>query len=124
MLVKLLTFARSIAKPRPKNRLERWRLRNRELIGYVHGRQLELFGDEADEEADEDVISEEMLEDVIELDPDEYNISEMLTETFSDLDQLALFLNEMASSSPSTTTNSKHWSNCSRPIRFSRKTKC
>ena len=45
-----------------KHRLERWKLRHKELIGYVHERQLELFGSEDDDEADEDLVSEEMLE--------------------------------------------------------------
>jgi superfamily II DNA/RNA helicase len=65
-----------------------------DLIGYVRETQRELFGEE-EEDADEDVVSEEMLEDVEELNRNEYKVEEILDECFDDLDQIAEFLDEL-----------------------------
>jgi superfamily II DNA or RNA helicase len=97
LLRKLLTFAtRHSETPSEKNRLERWRLQHRELIGYMQERQLDLFDvDEAGDEPDEDFITEEMLNDVDYLPRNEYKVEELLSETFLDLDQIAEFLDEL-----------------------------
>jgi superfamily II DNA or RNA helicase len=97
LLRKLLAFVtRHSETPGEKNRLERWKLQNKDLIGYVHARQRELFPDEDEEdEADEDLISEEMLEEVPDLPRDKYAVEEILQETYLDLDEIAAFLNEL-----------------------------
>jgi len=77
-----------------KKRLDRWMTRYADLIGYVRETQRELFGEEEDD-ADEDVVSEEMLEDVEELNRNEYKVEEILDECFDDLDQIAEFLDEL-----------------------------
>jgi len=46
-----------------------------DLINYVHDRQLMLWGSDEDiEELEEDVITDEMLEDIEYLSPDEYKV--------------------------------------------------
>ena len=47
--------------------------KHKDLIGYVHSHQRSLFGEDEDE-ADEDLVSEEMLEDVPLLPRDELNV--------------------------------------------------
>jgi len=101
LLRKLLAFATKHSEtPSEKNRLERWKLQHKELIGYVHERQAELFGDEDEEESDEDIVTEEMLADVKHLPREEYKVEEMLSETFLDLDQVADFLDELRKFKP------------------------
>lgn len=83
-----------------KRRLQRWQQQNAELIGYVHERQLELFGDEAEEDADDDLVTPEMLEAVERLGRDQYNVHQILEDTRDDLNQLADFLNELQKFQP------------------------
>ncbi|HPO14154.1 MAG TPA: helicase-related protein [Candidatus Hydrogenedentes bacterium] len=101
LLLKLLAFtekhSQSISQ---KHRLERWKAQHEDILGYVHQHQLEFLGAEADEEADADIITEEMLEDVEELSRDEYNVDDILMETFLDLDQVAEFLKEIRKFKP------------------------
>ncbi len=75
-----------------KKRLERWKLQHQEVLSVAQ-RQLELWGQDG-ADADEDVIPAELLEAVEEerLDRAEFNVPEMLGETFLDLDVIAEFL--------------------------------
>jgi len=50
---------------------------------------------ETDEELDEDVVSPELLEDVEKRSRQEYKVEEILDETFHDLNQLAVFLDDL-----------------------------
>jgi superfamily II DNA or RNA helicase len=77
-----------------KSRLERWKHQNAEVINYVVHRQFELWKDADDEDPDEDIIPEEFLESVTRLSRDEYEVVEMIQETFLDLDQIVSFLEE------------------------------
>jgi superfamily II DNA or RNA helicase/HKD family nuclease len=77
-----------------KHRLERWKNKYADLIGYCQDRQLELFGGELEDE-DEDIITPEMLEAVEELSRDEYKVEEMIDETIEDLHTIADFLQEL-----------------------------
>lgn len=98
LLGKLLAFVTKHSEtPGEKRRLERWKLQNQELIGYGHDRFLELFPELAggDDEADEDIVTEEMLEAVDKLDRDQFAVGEIIGETLDDLDQVADFLNEL-----------------------------
>ncbi len=101
LLRKLLAFVmRHSQTPEEKRHLERWQLRNKDLIGYVHEKQLELFPDDDNDEADEDIVTEEMLDDVQELDRDQYEVGEIVRETLDDLNQIADFLNELRKFEP------------------------
>jgi superfamily II DNA or RNA helicase len=96
LLRKLLAFVTKHSQtPKEQERLEVWRLKNKDLIGYVQDRQLELFPDEDNDEADEDIVTEEMLEEVRDLQRDQYDVGKILDETFEDLDQVARFINEL-----------------------------
>jgi superfamily II DNA/RNA helicase len=76
-----------------KKRLERWKNQNATILGSANERQFEFWRDD-DEEPDEDVVPPEFLEAVERLDRKDYNVSEMIQETFLDLDQIVNFLEE------------------------------
>lgn len=97
--MKLLAWVTKHAQsPNETRNLERWKTRHADLLGYVQHRQAALFGEDDDE--DEDLISEEMLEDVDELSRENYDIDAMLHECYNDLDQLVDFLNELKKFEP------------------------
>ncbi|GFO83537.1 MAG: hypothetical protein A49_31640 [Methyloceanibacter sp.] len=101
LLRKLLAWAtRHSETNREKNRLERWKQQHADLIDYVHERQRELFGDEDEDDADEDIVPAEMLEDVEYIDRGEIDVEGILTDTFLDLDQVATFLDELRQFKP------------------------
>ena len=77
-----------------KRRLERWKAQNAEVLSNAGQRQLELWGGEDADADDEDVVPQEMLDAVDRLDRAEYDVEEMMSETFLDLDQIVQFLNE------------------------------
>jgi superfamily II DNA or RNA helicase len=101
LFVKLLAFYMKHSQTADEKRtLERWMARNKDLTGYVNERySTDLYG-EPEEEADEDLITEEMLEDVKDLDREQYDVPSMLHETRDDLDQLVEFLNELRKFQP------------------------
>jgi superfamily II DNA or RNA helicase len=78
-----------------KHRLERWKDKYADLIGYCRDRQLELFGGDCGEEKDEDIVTPEMLEAVEELSRDEYRIEDIIDESIEDLHTIADFLREL-----------------------------
>jgi len=93
LMGKLLAFAeKHSSTPAAKKHLERWKRQNAAVLENTEARQRELWG-EGDGE-DEDLVTPEMLEDVEELSPDEYNIDEMLAETYLDLEQIIKFIEE------------------------------
>ena len=93
LMKKLLAFLQVHSETESeKRRLERWMSQNAEALDYVTHRQMDFWGDE--EEADEDVIPPELLEAIEQLDRKDYDVSEMMQETFIDLDQLVKFLEE------------------------------
>ena len=98
LLLKLLAWATKHSETdSEKSRLQKWKLQHAELIGYVHTRQTELWGDE---EADEDLVTDEMLEAVEYLSRDEYEVQEILADTLLDLGQIADFLDELRKFKP------------------------
>jgi len=100
LLIKLLAFMRkNSATDSEKRRLDRWLDQHGELVGVVQKHQMELFGDP--DEQEEDIVTPEMLEDLIVLDRNEFKVEEMLAETMLDMDQLADFLRELQKLKPS-----------------------
>ncbi len=98
LLVKLLVWATKHSQTETeKRRLDRWKGQHAALIRNVHEREHELF----DKEAEEDLISPEMLEEIDELPRDQYKVEEILAETFLDLDQVVEFLTELEKFKPS-----------------------
>ncbi len=95
LLKKLLAFVEAHSQTDPEQRrLARWKIQNAQIIGYAAQRELDFFGEAGDEEQDEDVVPPELLEAVERLDRREYDVPEMLSETFLDLDQIVRFLEE------------------------------
>ena len=83
-----------------KRRLERWKIKHGELIGYVQAHQLELWPDEANEDQVEEFLNEDVLNAIEYLDPEDFDVDAILDDTFDDLDQLADFLREVARVKP------------------------
>jgi superfamily II DNA or RNA helicase len=101
LLLKLLAFVTKHSQTRSeKSRLERWKAIHHELVDYIHQPHFNLFGEEPEEEQDEDIVTEELLEDIDELSREEYDVGEILSETFLDLDQIAAFLDELSKFKP------------------------
>lgn len=101
LLQKLLAWVTVHAESdHDQRRLERWQIKNAELIGYIHAHQLELWPDEADEDQVEDFLSEDILNAVERLDPQLFKVDEIIDDTLDDLDQLAEFLAEVAKVKP------------------------
>lgn len=99
ILLKILTWVTKHAETGHEKRLlDRWMSQHAELIGYVRESQRLLFGEE--DEADEDVVTDEMLESVEHLDRSEYKVEEILDECYLDLDQIAEFLDELKKFKP------------------------
>ena len=102
LLKKLLAFIEVHSETEgEKRRLERWRTQNAEALGYTTQRQLDLWNEDDDDPEDEDIVPAEMLEAVEKLSRDEYQVEEMLSETYLDLDQIVQFLNEARKFEPS-----------------------
>jgi superfamily II DNA or RNA helicase len=100
LLLKLLAWVEvHSATDHERRRFAVWKAQHPDLVGEVE-RQRSLF-DDPDTEEDVDFVSEEMLEDVEELNREEYDVQEMLAQTYLDLDQLAEFLKELAKFKPS-----------------------
>jgi hypothetical protein len=93
LLKKLLAFLEVHSETdAEKKRLLRWKMQHAEVLNYVVQRK--LWEDEEIEDADEDVIPQELLDAVTKLSRDEYDVGEIMQETFLDLDQIASFLEE------------------------------
>ncbi|MCX5842587.1 MAG: C-terminal helicase domain-containing protein, partial [Deltaproteobacteria bacterium] len=102
LLIKLLAFATKNSKTKSEiNRLERWKAQHDESICYVREQRNDYFGGDSDEVDEDDLITEEMLEDVEELSRDDYEVDEILMETFLDMDQISEFLKELKKFKPS-----------------------
>ena len=96
LLLKFLTFMKKNSRTDPeKHRLDVWITSNDKLLGLVRNHQMDLFGGTDEEDADEDIISEEMLEAATELSRDDYDVKEILADTMLDMDQVAKFLGEL-----------------------------
>jgi hypothetical protein len=78
--------------------LERWKAQHEKVLAYVQEQQKRWIRDV--DEADEDLITDEMLEDVEYLSRDEYKVEEIIQESYLDLDQLAEFLRELMKFEP------------------------
>ena len=78
-----------------KKRLERWKNQNAGVLGYANERQNEFWGDDEDDMPDEDIVPQEFLDAVKRrLDRKEYDVVEMMQETFLDLDEIVSFIEE------------------------------
>ena len=76
-----------------KKRLEVWRRRNADVLDYAYHQQLELWGKEPIDN-DEDIESDETLFDIEALDRNEFEVDQIIMDTFQDLDQVISFISE------------------------------
>lgn len=74
-----------------KRRLERWQDQNSDLLERVKQHHAKTN----EEEAEDDVLSPELLEAAEVLNPDEFNVNEILDETYLDMEQLISFLDDL-----------------------------
>ncbi len=106
LLRKMLAFVDvNSESPSERKRYERWLDQHQEMLTQARRRQLALGGDdeepEEENEENEDIVPPEMLEKAHHLQRDEYDIPEILAETYLDLDQIATLLDESRSFEPS-----------------------
>lgn len=95
LLQKLLAFLEVHSAPgSEKDRLERWRTQNAKILDYITQRRSALWAEDGEERDDEDIVPEEMLASVERLSRTEYDVQDMMNETFLDLDQIVQFLEE------------------------------
>ena len=95
LMKKLLAFLELHSETESENkRLERWKLRHDETILDAERRQLLLWDDDEVEEFDDDAEIEETRVDIELLDREEYDVVEIMQETYQDLDQIVIFLDE------------------------------
>ena len=100
LLLKVMAFVSvNSTTKHEQSAFERWKIRHEDLLGHVDTRQKDLFG-VIDEEADEDIIPDELLEAAEKLDRDAFDIPQMLSESLQDLDQLAEFMDELRQFKP------------------------
>jgi len=100
LLLKMLTFVTKHSETDgEKKRLERWKGQHAELIADVQAKQRELFDQKPDEE-NEDIVTPEMLADIELLPRSEYNVDEIIQETYLDMDEIIRFLEELKQFKP------------------------
>jgi superfamily II DNA or RNA helicase len=94
LMLKLLAWAEVHAeKPAERRRLERWKAAHPDITGFLQTIQLQF--DEDAEDAEEDLVPQEMLEAVDKLDRSKYDIGTMLDDCIDDLNQIAEFTQEL-----------------------------
>lgn len=99
LLQKLLAWVTVHAESdHDRRRLERWKQKNAELIGYVQAHQHELWPAEDDQV--EEFLSEDILNAIPRLDPEKFDVGAILDDSFDDLNQLAEFLELVAKVKP------------------------
>ncbi|MCX7025330.1 MAG: helicase-related protein [Spirochaetes bacterium] len=95
LLVKLLAFIqKNNETDSEKRRFETWKRQHAEILGFASGLQKELWGEEDQDEEEEDIVSPELLSSIEKLDRAEYEVVEMISETYLDLENLIQFLDE------------------------------
>ncbi|MCG2811987.1 MAG: phospholipase D-like domain-containing protein, partial [Candidatus Aminicenantes bacterium] len=102
LLRKLLTWVKvHVETDHEKILLDRWINMHKNIFKYMQDHQKELFGDMS--EAEEDVISEEMMEAIEKerLSRSEYKVEEIIDETILDMDQISDFLKILKDFKPS-----------------------
>lgn len=95
LMRRLLAFMKVNSTTEAEKKLaERWIHQHDELLGFVTHRQLELLGEEIEEEDQdsEDVVPLELVEKLDPLDPAQFDLSGILAECLLDLDQISKLL--------------------------------
>lgn len=97
LLLKLLAFIEvNTYSEAEQRRLGRWKAQHSETLERVR----EHIGSGDEDEDEDDQVPSEFLEAADQLDPTEYRIDEIIAETYLDLDQLLVFLDDLKGFSP------------------------
>ncbi len=100
LLLKFIAFLEvNSQSKREKERLEKWRTRNAELLSHIHARRRALAEEDASEETEES-LGDEFLEAFEPLDRKNCRVDEVFDDTFDDLETLADFLEELKKFTP------------------------
>jgi superfamily II DNA or RNA helicase len=100
LLLKFLAFLEVNSQSnREKERLEKWRTRNKELLTHIHARRQALAEEEGSEETEE-TLGDEFLDHFEPLDRKTYRVDEIFDDTFDDLQTLLDFLEELKQFTP------------------------
>ena len=100
LLLKFIAFLDvNCETKREKDRLEKWRTRNSELLAHVHARRKALDEEDASEENDE-ALGYEFLDHFEPLDRKTYHMDNIFDDTFDDLETLTDFLEELKGLTP------------------------
>jgi superfamily II DNA or RNA helicase len=95
LLVKLLAFIeKNDETESEKRRLSKWKQQHAETLGFAYELQREFWHEGEEEEGEEDIVPPELLEATEKLDRSEYEVGEMIQESYFDLDNLIRFLDE------------------------------
>lgn len=95
MLLKLLAFLKKNIDPQNPTelkRLEKWENQNEEILAHVKARKIELQEEELAEESE---LEDEFADEFSTLSREDYKIDEILDETYSDLETVVDFLEEL-----------------------------
>ena len=100
LLRKLLTWVEAHAETdNEKTLLTRWLNQHKNILKYMQDHQYEIFSDTS--EAEEDIVTEEMLEAVEKLSRSDFNVEAIIGETISDMYQISDFLKILKDFKPS-----------------------
>lgn len=100
LLLKFLAFLEvNNQSKREKERLDKWRTANAELLSHIHTRRQELADEESSEET-EATLGDEFLDKFEPLDRKSYRVDEIFNDTYSDLETLVDFLEELKTFTP------------------------
>ncbi len=95
LMLKLLAWAEVHAQSSSeRRRLDRWKAAHPELTGFFE--QMHIQFEEEEEEAEDDLVPQEMLDAVQELNRDKFDVETMLDDCLDDLTQIAEFTKELA----------------------------
>ncbi len=93
IMQKLLAFQQKHCETvEEKSQLQNWMDRHDKLLDYISTKQHELWGEEDDDEVEP--FPSELLDSWEYLDRENYRVADIIQETFNDLDELAVFLEE------------------------------
>jgi superfamily II DNA or RNA helicase len=101
LLIKLLSFLRvniDSTNPTETRRFEKWKAQNEELLAHIEARRSELQNEELSEESE---IGDEFMDDFEPIPRDDYKVDEIFDETYSDLETVVDFLEEIQRFDPS-----------------------
>ena len=99
LMLKLLAWAEVHAETQSeKRRLDRWKASHPDLTGFIE--QMHIRFEDEEEEADEDLVPQEMLDAVKRVDRKDFRVEDMLDDVIDDLNQIADFTKELSKLGP------------------------